>query len=123
MLIDVDTGKIIERVPYPKQFRLLETRMTPAELEAVLSEINQRIDDAGGEIATAGWLPGSDWRGTAFQAVYEKAARNDYSLAARLFGLAVWYAVMKRPERWASGRFQKNGQDIGSRTYFRVAGG
>jgi hypothetical protein len=88
----------------------------------VLAEINRRIDAAGGKIVTAGWLPGSDWRGSPFQLVYEKAARQDYGLAARLFGLAVWKVVMDRPERWASGRFELNGQDIGSRTYFQVTG-
>jgi len=37
-----------------------------------------------------------------------------------MFGLLVWYVVMKRPEQWASGRYKKNGNDIGSRTYFRI---
>lgn len=121
MLIDIDTGKVIERVPYPKQYRLLESRLTPRELEAVFSEINRRIDEAGGEIATAGWLPGSNWHGTPFWLIYEKAARRDQVLAAKLFGLAVWRAVMLRPdESWGSGRFQKDGKDIGSRTYFRL---
>lgn len=123
MLINISTGKRIERMPYPKQFRLLQTRLSAAELEAVFSEINRLIDDVGGEIATAGWLPGSDWTGTPFWPIYEKAARKDQGLAAKLFGLAVWYAVDQRPERWASGRFEKDGQEIGSRTYFQLGVG
>jgi hypothetical protein len=34
----------------------------------------------------------------------------------QLVELLVWYVVMQRPERWASGRYEKNGNDIGSRT-------
>jgi hypothetical protein len=41
-------------------------------------------------------------------------------MAARMFGLLVWYVVMQRPERWASGRYEKNGKEIGSRMYFRI---
>lgn len=38
------------------------------------------------------------------------------------FGQLVWYAVMGRPETWASGRYEVDGREIGSRTYFRVGG-
>ena len=87
-------------------------RLRPAE--SVL------IDESGAEIATAGWLPGSDWTATPFQPIYEKAAREDYTRSAMFFGQLVWYAVMHRSERWASGRYEVDGRDIGSRTYFRL---
>ena len=44
------------------------------------------------------------------------------ALSAKCFGLLVWYVIMHRPEKWASGRDEKDGRDIGSRTYFRVDG-
>ena len=44
------------------------------------------------------------------------------ALSAKCFGLLVWYVIMHRPEKWASGRDEKDGSDIGSRTYFRVDG-
>ncbi len=44
----------------------------------MVTRINEPIDEAGSEIATAGWLPGSDWTGTAFEPVYTKAAREDF---------------------------------------------
>jgi len=86
----------------------------------MLERIDELIDDAGGDIATAGWLPGSDWTGTAFEPIYTKAARGDFDRAAMFFGQLVRFAVMERPERWASGRYQLDGRDIGSRTYFRL---
>ena len=36
----------------------------------MVARIDELIDDAGAEIATAGWLPGSDWTGTPFQPIY-----------------------------------------------------
>jgi hypothetical protein len=36
--------------------------------------------------------------------------------------LMVWVVFMKRPEKWFSGRFEKDGEPIGSRTYFRPGG-
>jgi hypothetical protein len=65
-------------------------------------------------------MPGSNWGGTVFQPIYEKAARRDFNASARCFGLMVWEVFMERPERWSSGRFEKNGEPIGSRTYFRI---
>lgn len=86
----------------------------------MVDRINELIDKSGREIATAGWLPGSDWTGTPFETIYTIAAREDFQRSALFFGQLVWYAVMMRPERWGSGRYQVDGRDIGSRTYFRL---
>jgi hypothetical protein len=122
MLIDIDSGNVIDRVPGRQEFDLLRSRLSDIEFEAMVARINELIDEAGAQIATAGWLPGSDWRGTAFQPIYSKAAREDFGRSALFFGELVWYTVMQRPERWGSGRYQVDGRDIGSRTYFRLTG-
>ena len=120
MLINIDTGKVVDRVPGRQEFDVLRGRLSEAEFDAMVIRINELIDEAGSEIATAGWLPGSDWRGTPFQPIYDKAAREDFTRSAMFFGQLVGYAVMKRPERWGSGRYEVDGRDIGSRTYFRL---
>lgn len=120
MLIDIDSGKTIDRIPYRAQFDAFRARLSPSEFETMVARINELIDEAGGEIATAGWLPGSDWMGTVFEPIYTKAARGDFDRSAMFFGQLVWYTVMQRPERWGSGRYQVDGKDIGSRTYFRL---
>lgn len=122
MLIDIDTDKEIDRIPGRREFDILRARLSVAEFDAMVARIDQLIDEAGAEIATAGWLPGSDWRGTPFQPIYEKAAREDFGRSAMFFGQLVWYTVMRRHERWGSGRYQVDGRDIGSRTYFRLGG-
>lgn len=120
MLIDIDTGKVIESVPFRRDFEALRARLSESEFDAMVTRINDLIDEAGSEIATAGWLPGSDWTGSPFEPIYAKAAREDFERSAKFFGQLVWYTVMKRPERWGSGRYQLDGKDIGSRTYFRL---
>jgi len=120
MLIDIMTRKKITKIPFERDFNLLRSRLSEDEFDAIVDGINELIEKAGAEIATAGWLPGSDWSGTPFQAIYTKAALKNYDLSAKFFGLLVWYTVMGRDETWASGRYEKDGRDIGSRTYFRV---
>ena len=120
MLIDIDRGQPITRLPFREDFETLRQRLTTAEFDGAASRINELIDDAGAEIATAGWLPGSNWMGTPFEPIYTKGAAKNYEMAARLFGLLVWHVFTERPEPWGSGRYQKDGKDIGSRTYFRI---
>jgi hypothetical protein len=120
MLIDVETDRPIDRIPYRAEFDALRRRLSDVEFDQMVDRINELIDEAGGEIATAGWLPGSDWTGTPFEPIYTRAARGDFERSAKFFGQLVWYAVMKRPERWASGRYELDGKEISSRTYFRL---
>ena len=118
MLIDLTTKKTISRIPYAEEYQRLMSRMAAEEISAIRSNLNSLID--GTEIQTAGWMPGSDWNGTVYMPIFEKAARSNYELSARFFGLMVWETFMQRPETWASGRFEKDGRPIRSRTYFRV---
>ncbi|MCP1843656.1 hypothetical protein ACVIHI_003425 [Bradyrhizobium sp. USDA 4524] len=118
MLVDLMTKRPITSVPYEAEYRAYTSRMTPAEVDAIKAALNAMID--ADEIHTAGWMPGNDWSGTPFQAIYEKAARHSYSAAAKCFGLMVWEVFMERPETWTSGRFENDGTEIGSRSYFRI---
>ena len=120
MLIDIASDKPINRIPYRGRFDALRSRLSDTEFDSMVDRINELIDEGGAQIATAGWLPGSDWTGTPFEPIYTKAARGDFERSALFFGQLVWYTIMKRPERWASGRYQLDGKDIGSRTYFRL---
>jgi hypothetical protein len=120
VLIDIESGRVLTSVPYSREFEALRKRLSEREFDGMVARINELIEEAGSEIATAGWLPGSDWTGTPFEPIYTKAAREDFGRSAMFFGQLVWFAVMNRPERWGSGRYQLDGRDIGSRTYFRL---
>lgn len=119
-LIEIKTDRPITKMPFAKEFATFRQRLSTDEFDAIVVRINQLIDAAGGEVATAGWLPGSDWTGTPFEVIYTKGANLNKTFSAMLFGLMVWYTISKRPKRWASGRYQVDGKDIGSRTYFRI---
>jgi hypothetical protein len=56
-----------------------------------------------------------------FMPIYMKAARQNYDVSARFFGQLVWHTIMSRDETWGFGRYEVDGRDIGSLTYFRVA--
>jgi hypothetical protein len=118
MLFDMMTGNQIVQVPYQNDYRAFLSRMTAQEIAGIETALNQMID--GTEIQTSGWMPGKDWSDTPFDPVYQKAAHCNEDVAARCFGLMVWTVFMKRPERWTSGRFEKDGEPIGSRTYIRI---
>jgi hypothetical protein len=121
MLIDVETGRTFGEVPFRREFDILRGRLSEADFDAMVARIDELIDAGGAEIATAGWLPGSDWTGTPFEPIFTVAARQDYQRSALFFGQLVWFVIMQRPEAWGSGRYQVDGRDIGSRTYFRLA--
>jgi len=76
-LIDIKSNKPITRIPFAQEFAVFGKRLSPAEFDASVARINELIAEAGGEIATAGWLPGADWTGTPFEPIYEKGARKD----------------------------------------------
>ena len=118
MLIDIDSGRPIETIPHPDTFALVKKRLSADEFNGVMDGINERIDKDGGEVVTAGWLPGPDWSDTPFRCLHEKAAERNTDLAAKMFGIMVWFTFMERPERWGSGRYKVNDRDICSRTYF-----
>ena len=120
MLIDIDSGRPITKVPYQAEFDQVRSRLSEDQFSRMVARVNELIDESGGDIATAGWLPGSDWTGTAFAPIYAEGTRGDFERSARFFGQLVWYTVMNRPERWGSGRYQLDGKDIRSRTYFRL---
>jgi hypothetical protein len=117
-----DDNKALAPIPrmFARDFKHMQTALTKDEFKAIIGRINELINDAGGEIATAGWLPGRNWSGTPFDPIYQKAAGKNQSLAGKLFGLCVWYTVATRSDDWMSGRYEKDGRDIGSRTYFRI---
>ena len=114
--------KQITRVPHDRDNRPIINRIPPEQLQAIFDELNRLIDevvDTPEELITAGWLPGSDWTGTVWDAIYV-AANRDHSRAAMVFGALVFETIMERPEDWSLGKYQVDGRDIGSTTYFRI---
>ena len=103
----------------PRAVRCAASPTLCEDFDAITARINELIDESGAEIATARWLPGSDWTGTAFEPIYTKAARGD-STARRVLRAARLVHDHEAPERWGSGKYEPHGEQIRSRTYFRL---
>ena len=118
MLINIDTGKPITKIPHKKSFEAWRKQISNEDYQAVVDELNKRIDE-NPEVHTAGWIPGHDWTGTVFYPIY-LACKKDTISAALFFGIIVFIMFMDRPEQWSLGRYKVNDQDIASMTYFRI---
>ena len=119
MLYSPDSQKYINHIPHQKEFDAWTKRLDQSELDAIVDELTKKID--GDEIHTAGWLPGSDWTGTVFAPIYDKACKSDFESAAKCFGIFVWKIIMERQnDVWAFGKYEKEGVPIESMTYFKI---
>jgi len=117
-LYSVDDKKIITTIPYNKKYRLYRSRLTNAEYDAIVDELNRRIDS--NEVHTSSWIPGSDWTGTVYEPIYTKACNYDVDEAGKCFGLFLWVVMMNRPENWSFGHYKKKDIPIEGLTYFIV---
>ncbi len=117
MLIDVDTGRTINNIPHREQYETWRSRLTQEQFEAICADLDDRIDE--NEVHTSSWIPGDDWTNSVFEPIYDVACRRDVESAGLFFGLILWAVMMRRPENWRVGRYEKNGIPIRGPTYFR----
>ena len=121
MLYSIDSSgppRKVTKIPHEDDFRTWRSRLTQEEFRAIYDNLHSRISDS--EIETSSWIPGSDWTGTVFQPIYEKACLCDFKAAAKFFGLILWHVVMKHDEDWSFGRYELNNVPIEGLTYFRI---
>ena len=113
-----DQNKPIRAIPHRRVYDTYRSRLSQQEYDAIIKHLNNLVD--GDEIHTSSWIPGSDWTGTVFQPIYEKACRKDFEASARFFGLLLWEVMMEHSEDWSFGRYQANDIPIEGMTYFRI---
>lgn len=117
MIYNIDSGKIVLSQPYAKEFRIWRNRLSTSEFAAIIDKLNSMIDKD--EIHTAGWMPGNNWNGSLFEPIYTKACGLNEDESGLCFGLFVWHVFQQREDKWYSGKFEKDGVPIKSRTYFK----
>ena len=117
MLFDIDTGNLISSQPRFREYTVWRNRLAQSEIDAIENKLNSMID--GDEVHTAGWMPGNNWTGTVFEPIYTKACGMNAVESGLCFGLFVWYVFQNRLDEWYTGKFEKDGVPIRSRTYFR----
>jgi len=118
MIWDISNDRVVTRIPHHTDYERWMSRLSVEQINAIRNEIVHLI--SGDEIVTAGWLPGADWSGTPFHAIYEIACRSDFEQAGKCFGLMVWTTLMEHEAHWGFGRYELNNLPISSMTYFKV---
>lgn len=118
MLYSVDSGQYVTRLPHQTDYYRWRKNISDDEYKAVEDNINARIDAS--EINTAGWIPSHDWTGTVYEPIY-KACGENVTQAGIFFGLVVFKLLMERQDKtWGFGRYEKDGRQIASMTYFEL---
>ena len=116
MLYSIDSGKYVSRIPHKKDFDKWMKNLSDEDYKKIEDELNSKIDE--NDVNTAGWLPGDDWRGTVYEPIYKVCAKN-VTQSGLFFGLIVFNILMNREDKvWGFGRFEKDGKQIASMTYF-----
>ncbi|RQN12498.1 hypothetical protein EHW71_02460 [Clostridium butyricum] len=118
MLYSIDSCKYITKVPHSKEFNLWVSRLSTVEYDAIIDELNNRID--GNDVNTSSWIPGNDWTGTVYEPIYTKACNNNIDLSGQCFGLILFKVMIDRKDVWGFGRYKNNGMDIKGITYFKL---
>lgn len=120
MLYDFNKGRKerVVQIPFKSTYDLICTRLTADELRDINSFIDEKV--SGVEITVSSFLPGADWSDTPLECLYYKAARQNFDLAAKMFGLLVYVYFMNSEESWSSGHYVIKGRDDLGRTYFKL---
>lgn len=118
MLYSIESDSYIDWIPHRQDYDRWRDGLSDAEYQAIYDELYSRID--GSQIETSSWIPGSDWTGTVFQPIYEKACQYDERASAKFFGLILWHAVLEHDDVWAFGRYKLGDVPIEGLTYFRI---
>jgi hypothetical protein len=114
MLLSPDTFEVIKEIPHKKEYAIWKKRLTCGEYDDLVKVLMDRI--SGDKILTSSWIPGSDWNGTPYQIIYEKACQGNKEHSAWFFGLILWDVMMRHPDIWS---FAKSVHVKGT-TYFKV---
>ena len=118
MLYSVNQNRYVKHIPHLADYKIWISRLSSDELDAIQEELNQRIGE--NDIHTSSWMPGTDWTGTVFQPIYEKACLRNVEVAGMCFGIILWEVIKDRDDVWGFDRYEKNGIPIEGRTYFLI---
>ncbi|MHB8131960.1 MAG: hypothetical protein ACYDEX_23600 [Mobilitalea sp.] len=117
MLYTIDDVKVL-KVPHKEEYKIWKSRLSEREVNDIKDEIRNRI--VGKEVNVSSWIPGSNWTGTPFQVIYQKACKENFEIAGMCFGLFVWETLMENDEKWYFIKKKTNEEDqIEKMVYFR----
>jgi hypothetical protein len=113
MLFSLDNlEKPIKYIPHKREYNIWKKRLT--EDESLIATLTAKMNEK--DIQTSSFIPGPDWTKTPYQIIYEKACLKNEQHAAFFFGLILWDAVIRHPEKWC---FKKAEPPVQGTVYFK----
>lgn len=102
MLSSIESKKV-KTVWHKKFFDACKSRLLDEEYQAMIDELHRIIQksvDKQENVVVSSFIPGSNWSGTVWDPIYNKACTYDEGYSAQFFGLLVCQALIERPETW-----------------------
>jgi len=101
MLSNIEQN-LVKTVWHKKFFDVIKSNISSEAYTKMVRELNELIDQKieQREIVVAGFLPGSNWSGTAWEPIYLNGCKYDEECSAKFFGLLVCQVLIDRPETW-----------------------
>lgn len=103
-------------IPHEDQYRVWRSRISDGDYEAVEAAINEYCETH--DVFVSSHIPGPDWTGTVYDALYEACARNREH-SGFFFGVIVWLVLIERDDEWLFKPADKDGDDVLGTTYWR----
>ena len=95
MLYSIDSHCYIKTLPHKSDFDRWRKNISDADYDKVVDTLLADFFQTG-EIAVSSFIPGKDWSGTPYQAIWHACSKNDRQ-AALFFGLIVFKTLMDMP--------------------------
>lgn len=117
MIYLIDSEKYASKMIHEKDFNEWLKGITEEEYKLIEEEINKRFDKK--DVDTAGWIPGKDWTNTVFEPI-SRACKGHRINSSKFFGLIVYKTILDRQDVWGCGKYEFNGVENKSTTYFEL---
>jgi hypothetical protein len=101
-------------------FNAMMRNLLRRDHERIVNALNEHFDCVK-DVDVSSFVPGSDWTGSPYEAIYDACNQNQEH-AAFFFGLILWSVMVGRPDHWgfqsAKGSFSD--REILGTVYFRI---
>ncbi len=117
MSLFTESRREITGVTHREFFERHYQRLSRQQQDEINDEIDRVLDS--GRIHTTSWIPGPDWTGKPYQAIYDVACEEDWHKARLLYGLIFMQRVIEREDSWFCGRYPQREDEIIGLTYWK----
>jgi len=124
MLYSIDSQRYVTNIPHKADYKRWRKNISDEDYNKVVDVLLTEHFGAG-EIKVSSFLPGHDWSGTPYEAIWYACNQNDFQ-AALFFGLIVFKTLMDMPWEdgvWSFGKaanYTERFENIRGMLYFKL---